>query len=136
MFTSQNVMKLLYTLQKCYNQILAGGPDRPITRPSVPTHFAISITCAWQLNLFWSLRFIFFRAVLALYAPTFNKKEYLPECSPTLPDSVLPMTRSSISAVQQLADIFGASTMFNFTEGFIFGAPTMFNFSDGFMQEV
>lgn len=65
------------------------------------------------------LRFIFIRAVLALYAPTFNKKEYLPECSPPLPECVLPMTRSSISAVQQLADIFGASTMFNFSEGFM-----------------
>ncbi|PWA34535.1 protein SCAI [Artemisia annua] len=63
------------------------------------------------------LRFIFIRAVLALYAPTFNKKEYLPECSPPLPDCVLPMTCSSISAVQQMADIFGASTMFNFSEG-------------------
>ncbi|XP_071718382.1 uncharacterized protein [Rutidosis leptorrhynchoides] len=62
------------------------------------------------------LRFIFCRGVLALYAPTFNKKEYLPSCSPTLPDSVLPMTRSSISAVRQIADIFGATTMFNIQE--------------------
>ncbi|KAL8253988.1 hypothetical protein R6Q59_032209 [Mikania micrantha] len=64
------------------------------------------------------LRFIFCRAVLALYTPTFNKKEYLPECSPTLPDSVLPTTHSSNSAVQQMADIFDAATMFNLTQGF------------------
>ncbi|KAI7748637.1 hypothetical protein M8C21_012437, partial [Ambrosia artemisiifolia] len=63
------------------------------------------------------LRFIFCRAVLALYALTFNKKEYLPECSPTLPDSVLPTAHSSITAVQQMADIFDAATMFNLSQG-------------------
>ncbi|KAM0027343.1 putative protein SCAI [Helianthus debilis subsp. tardiflorus] len=64
------------------------------------------------------LRFIFCRAVLALYAPTFNKKEYLPDCSPALPDSVLPTTHSSITAVQQLVDIFDTASMFNMSEGF------------------
>ncbi|KAM0015775.1 putative protein SCAI [Helianthus debilis subsp. tardiflorus] len=64
------------------------------------------------------LRFIFCRAVLALYAPTFNKKGYLPDCSPALPDSVLPTTHSSITAVQQLADIFETASMFNMSEGF------------------
>ncbi|XP_076928898.1 uncharacterized protein LOC143593032 [Bidens hawaiensis] len=64
------------------------------------------------------LRFIFCRAALALYAPTFNKKEYLPECSPALPDSVLPTTHSSIAAVQQMADIFDAATMFNLSQEF------------------
>ncbi|KAI3681399.1 hypothetical protein L6452_36194 [Arctium lappa] len=64
------------------------------------------------------LRFIFCRAVLALYAPTFNKKEYLPKCSPALPDSVLPMTPSSYAAVRQLTNIFGATTMFNLSEWF------------------
>ncbi|MFS7942515.1 putative protein SCAI [Helianthus anomalus] len=64
------------------------------------------------------LRFIFCRAVLALLAPTFNKKEYLPDCSPALPDSVLPTTHSSITAVQQLADIFDTASMFNMSEGF------------------
>ncbi|KAI3693868.1 hypothetical protein L1987_76823 [Smallanthus sonchifolius] len=62
------------------------------------------------------LRFIFCRAVLALYTHTFNKKEYLPECSPTLPDSVLPMTHSFNAAIQQIADIFDASTMFNLSQ--------------------
>ncbi|KAJ0792834.1 putative protein SCAI [Helianthus annuus] len=59
------------------------------------------------------LRFIFCRAVFALYAPTSSKKEYLPECSPSLPDAFLPTTPSSIATVLQIADIFGAATMFN-----------------------
>ncbi|KAJ0623295.1 putative protein SCAI [Helianthus annuus] len=59
------------------------------------------------------LRFIFCRAVFALYAPTSGKKEYLPECSPSLPDAFLPTTPSSIATVLQIADIFGAATMFN-----------------------
>ncbi|KAK9058223.1 hypothetical protein SSX86_023063 [Deinandra increscens subsp. villosa] len=59
------------------------------------------------------LRFIFCRAVFALYAPTSGKKEYLPECSPSLPDAFLPTTSSSIPTVLQIADIFGAATMFN-----------------------
>lgn len=64
------------------------------------------------------LRFIFCRAVLALHTPTFNKKEFIPDCSPSLPDSVLPMTCSSIAVVQQIANIFDAETMFNFSQGF------------------
>ncbi|KAJ0612011.1 putative protein SCAI [Helianthus annuus] len=59
------------------------------------------------------LRFIFCRTVFALYAPTSGKKEYLPECSPSLPDAFLPTTPSSIATVLQIADIFGAATMFN-----------------------
>nr|GEV10472.1 protein SCAI isoform X1 [Tanacetum cinerariifolium] len=62
------------------------------------------------------LRFIFCRAVLSLYAPTSGKKEYLPECSPPLPDALLPTTPSSIATVLQIADIFGAATMFNIRE--------------------
>ncbi|KAM0010631.1 putative protein SCAI [Helianthus debilis subsp. tardiflorus] len=62
------------------------------------------------------LRFIFCRAVFALYAPTSGKKEYLPECSPSLPDAFLPTTPSSIATVLQIADIFGAATMFNIRE--------------------
>lgn len=62
------------------------------------------------------LRFIFCRAVLTLYAPTFNKEEYVPECSPALPDPVSPTSPSSYVAVLQIADIFGASTMFKLPE--------------------
>ncbi|KAI3826869.1 hypothetical protein L1987_00928 [Smallanthus sonchifolius] len=65
------------------------------------------------------LRFIFCRAVFALYAPTSGKKEYLPECSPSLPDAFLPTTPSSIATVLQIADIFGAATMFNIRERII-----------------
>nr|XP_043619513.1 protein SCAI [Erigeron canadensis] len=63
------------------------------------------------------LRFIFCRAVLALYSPTSNKKEYLPGCSPPLPDPILPVTVSSNEAIGQIAAIFGAAAMFNFPEG-------------------
>ncbi|KAL4561449.1 hypothetical protein LXL04_033615 [Taraxacum kok-saghyz] len=62
------------------------------------------------------LRFIFCRAVLSLYAPTSGKKEYVPECSPPLPNAFLPTTPLSIRAVLQIADIFGATTMFNIRE--------------------
>ncbi|KAI3683122.1 hypothetical protein L1987_83622 [Smallanthus sonchifolius] len=65
------------------------------------------------------LRFIFCRAVFALYAPTSGKKEYLPECSPSLPDTFLPTSPSSIATVLQIADIFGAATMFNIRERII-----------------
>lgn len=63
------------------------------------------------------LRFIFCQTVLTLYAPTFNKKEYLPECIPCLPDAVLPITAVSQMAVLQVANIFGASNRFIFSEG-------------------
>ncbi|PWA67613.1 hypothetical protein CTI12_AA316830 [Artemisia annua] len=65
------------------------------------------------------LRFIFCRAVLALYAPTSGKREYLPECSPPLPDALSPTTPSSIATVLQIADIFGAATMLNIRERII-----------------
>ncbi|KAI3511238.1 hypothetical protein L1887_18386 [Cichorium endivia] len=62
------------------------------------------------------LRFIFCRAVLSLFAPISGKKEYIPECSPSLPDAFLPTTPLSIGAVLQIADIFDATTMFNIRE--------------------
>ncbi|KAK1413397.1 hypothetical protein QVD17_35170 [Tagetes erecta] len=65
------------------------------------------------------LRFIFCRAVFALYAPTSGKKEYLPECSPSLPDAFLPTTPSSIATVLQIADVFDAATMFNIRDRII-----------------
>ncbi|XP_059633754.1 uncharacterized protein LOC132276369 [Cornus florida] len=63
------------------------------------------------------LRFIFCRAVLALYASTFNKKEFLPECMPCLPEAVLPMTVTSQRTIQQIAGVFGATNRFIFSEG-------------------
>uniref|UniRef100_A0A5B6YU59 Protein SCAI n=1 Tax=Davidia involucrata TaxID=16924 RepID=A0A5B6YU59_DAVIN len=63
------------------------------------------------------LRFIFCRAVLTLYAPTFNKKEFLPECVPCLPEAVLPKTATSQTAILQIASVFGATDSFIFSEG-------------------
>ncbi|RZC74115.1 hypothetical protein C5167_049597 [Papaver somniferum] len=62
------------------------------------------------------VRFTFCRAVLALYAPTFNK-EFVPDCLPHLPDSVLPMTKASQTAILQIAHTFGVANQFRFTEG-------------------
>lgn len=58
------------------------------------------------------LRFIFCRAALTLYSLTFNKKEFLPECVPSLPISVLPTTVASQTVIWQIASIFGASNSF------------------------
>ncbi|XP_057980330.1 uncharacterized protein LOC131166089 isoform X2 [Malania oleifera] len=63
------------------------------------------------------LRFIFCRAVLTRYAPTFNKEEFLPECMPCLPESALPSTSASQIVVMQIANIFGATNNFIFSEG-------------------
>ncbi|CAK9144847.1 unnamed protein product [Ilex paraguariensis] len=63
------------------------------------------------------LRFMFCRVVLSLYAPTFNKTEFLPECMPCLPEDVLPMSTTSQTTVLQIADIFGATNKFIFSEG-------------------
>ncbi|KAI3905033.1 hypothetical protein MKX01_017279 [Papaver californicum] len=63
------------------------------------------------------LRFTFCRAVLALYAPTFNNKEFVPDCLPHLPDSVLPMTKASQTAILQIANTLGVANQFKFTEG-------------------
>lgn len=63
------------------------------------------------------LRFIFCRTVLTLYAPTFNKKEFLPECMPCLPEAVLPLAATSQAAILQIANLFGATNSFIFSEG-------------------
>lgn len=63
------------------------------------------------------LRFIFCRTVLTLYAPTFNKKEFLPECMPCLPEAVLPLAATSQTAILQIANLFGATNSFIFFEG-------------------
>lgn len=63
------------------------------------------------------LRFLFCRTVLTLYAPTFNKKELLPECMPCLPEAVLPLAATSQTAILQIANLFGATNSFIFSEG-------------------
>lgn len=73
------------------------------------------------------LRFIFCQTVLTLHGPTFNKKEYLPQCLPCLPKVVSPETAASQTALIQIASIFGASNRFIFSEAIsIYGdAQTM-----------
>ncbi|XP_031276077.1 protein SCAI-like [Pistacia vera] len=65
------------------------------------------------------LRFIFCWTVLTLYAPTFEKKKFQPECMPCLPESVLPMSKISQTVVLQMANIFGATNKFIFLEGIV-----------------
>ncbi|KAK9911520.1 hypothetical protein M0R45_035421 [Rubus argutus] len=65
------------------------------------------------------LRFIFCRAVLSLYAPTFNKKDFIPKCVPCLPASFLPTTAACQIVILQIAHIFAASTKFIFSEGLV-----------------
>ncbi|XP_068650897.1 uncharacterized protein [Aristolochia californica] len=61
------------------------------------------------------LRFLFCRAVLALYAPTSGKSEFLPECIPLLPNSLLPSSEISQSAIWQLANVFSGTNHFVFS---------------------
>lgn len=62
------------------------------------------------------LRFLFCRAVLTLYYPTFNKKEFHPECLPSLPESVLPIAVASQTVVFRIANVFGVADRFVFSE--------------------
>lgn len=65
------------------------------------------------------LRFIFCRTVLALYAPTLGKKEYVPRCVPSLPSIIDPTTATSQSVVMKIANILGASRSFVFSENLV-----------------
>ncbi|CAE5965995.1 unnamed protein product [Arabidopsis arenosa] len=58
------------------------------------------------------LRFIFCRAVLALYTPVFNNKQNQPECFPSLPESLVPTAPAVQSAVLLMANVFGATSKF------------------------
>ncbi|GMH00677.1 hypothetical protein Nepgr_002516 [Nepenthes gracilis] len=62
------------------------------------------------------LRFIFCRAVLTLYAPTFKKAEFVPQCMPSFPEFVLPTAAACQSVVMQMASVFGAANSFIFSE--------------------
>ncbi|KAM6567988.1 hypothetical protein CsatA_027116 [Cannabis sativa] len=62
------------------------------------------------------LRFLFCQAVLALHAPTFNKDEFVPKSLPALPPSFLPSTVLCQTLVMQLANIFGATNSFVFSD--------------------
>ncbi|CAH2055196.1 unnamed protein product [Thlaspi arvense] len=58
------------------------------------------------------LRFIFCRAVLALYTPVFSNKQNQPECFPPLPESLVPTALAVQTAVLQMANGFGATSKF------------------------
>ncbi|PKA66243.1 hypothetical protein AXF42_Ash006940 [Apostasia shenzhenica] len=58
------------------------------------------------------LRFIFCRAVLALYSSTCRQQSFLPSCIPDLPDSVSPESELCKSAVLQLANFFDSGRCF------------------------
>lgn len=57
--------------------------------------------------------------MLSLYAPSFNKKDFIPKCVPCLPASFLPTTAACQIVILQIANIFGASTKFIFSEGLV-----------------
>ncbi|KAL3624563.1 hypothetical protein CASFOL_031231 [Castilleja foliolosa] len=62
------------------------------------------------------LRFVFCRAVLSLYSPSFNKLEYIPECMPCLPEAISPMSSKCQATVLKLADLFEVTNRFVFSE--------------------
>ncbi|GMN38994.1 hypothetical protein TIFTF001_008226 [Ficus carica] len=68
------------------------------------------------------LRFLFCRATLALYAPTFNKKEFIPRCVPSLPEFLLPSAVTCQTLVMQIANVFGATGRFKIVEEAVLAA--------------
>uniref|UniRef100_A0A6N2LR00 Uncharacterized protein n=1 Tax=Salix viminalis TaxID=40686 RepID=A0A6N2LR00_SALVM len=68
------------------------------------------------------LRFLFCRAVLALFAPSFGKKEFHPECMPSLLTSLQPNSTACQTVVLQMATIFGAAKKFIISEGIVLPA--------------
>ncbi|CAL1356714.1 unnamed protein product [Linum trigynum] len=62
------------------------------------------------------LRFLFCRAALTLYGTSFGKKELHPECLPSLPPAFLPTAVQPQTLILQLANVFGASKKFVFSE--------------------
>ncbi|XP_020114827.1 protein SCAI isoform X2 [Ananas comosus] len=63
------------------------------------------------------LRFIFCRASLALFKLTNGEEEFLPGCTPQLPESLDPDAALSQSCILRLANFFNAADQFAFTEG-------------------
>lgn len=68
------------------------------------------------------LRFLFCRAVLTLFAPSSGKKEFHPECMPSLPTSLQPNASACQTVVLQMATVFGAKKKFIFSEGIVLPA--------------
>ncbi|KAG6752009.1 hypothetical protein POTOM_044225 [Populus tomentosa] len=67
-------------------------------------------------------RFLFCRAVLTLFAPSSGKKEFHPECMPSLPTSLQPNASACQTVVLQMATVFGATKKFIFSEGIVLPA--------------
>jgi hypothetical protein len=65
------------------------------------------------------LRFLFCRAVLTLYKPTFNKKDFHPDCLPPMPQSFVPTCHAAQTLILQIAEIFGVTDRFVFSEGIV-----------------
>ncbi|KAL1546570.1 protein SCAI isoform X1 [Salvia divinorum] len=63
------------------------------------------------------LRFIFCRAVLSIFAPSMDKIECLPECMPCLPEVMSPMGSACQELVLEVANLFGVTNRFVFSEG-------------------
>ncbi|KFK37789.1 hypothetical protein AALP_AA3G029300 [Arabis alpina] len=92
---------------------------------SIMNEWASTLAASDTLHPVWSqilkepflrrllLRFIFCRAVLALYTPVFNKQQNQPECFPSLPESLVPTAPAVETAVLQMANVFGATSKFN-----------------------
>ncbi|XP_057800334.1 uncharacterized protein LOC131015881 [Salvia miltiorrhiza] len=63
------------------------------------------------------LRFIFCRAVLSIYSPSFDKIDFLPECMPCLPEVMSPMGPACQEIVLEVANLFGVTDRFVFSDG-------------------
>ncbi|CAH8344952.1 unnamed protein product [Eruca vesicaria subsp. sativa] len=80
------------------------------------------------LNLVWAqvlpdqflrrliLRFIFCRSVLTSLNRTEDDDPYLPQCHPSLPDSVSPVSKAVQSTVERLAEHLGVAKSFHFNK--------------------
>ncbi|KAL3832992.1 hypothetical protein ACJIZ3_007728 [Penstemon smallii] len=62
------------------------------------------------------LRFVFCRAVLSLHSSSFNKIEFVPECMPSLPEVVSPLSSTCQAEILRLANFFGAKNKFMFSD--------------------
>ncbi|KAG9451423.1 hypothetical protein H6P81_011388 [Aristolochia fimbriata] len=62
------------------------------------------------------LRFIFCRCVISLFCPPSSGDQYLPDCLPSLPDSLAPNSTKVESCVFRLSKCLGITTLFHFAE--------------------
>ncbi|KAB8111843.1 uncharacterized protein [Oryza sativa Japonica Group] len=62
------------------------------------------------------LRFIFCRAAHSIFKPTYHKVDFLPTCTPPLPESVDAESMLSQCCLLRVASFFGATNQFSFSE--------------------